>query len=111
MSVSMGVLKVSLKILWVGVWIFTGVGCGADPRGRFEAEGARRQRRPHCPPLLPPPPGPASPPMAHVRHVRGEECLADRAGRLGEAGRGGASSPLRREMEEWGLSVRAREPG
>ena len=34
----MGVLKVSLKILWVGVWIFTGVGCGADPRGRFEAE-------------------------------------------------------------------------
>ena len=38
MSVSMGVLKVSLKILWVGVWIFTGVGCGADPRGRFEAE-------------------------------------------------------------------------
>ena len=34
----MGVLKVSLRILWVGVWIFTGVGCGADPRGRFEAE-------------------------------------------------------------------------
>ena len=34
----MGVLKVSLKILWVGVWIFTGVGCGADPRGRFEGE-------------------------------------------------------------------------
>ncbi len=34
----MGVLKVSLKILWVGVWIFTGVGCGPDPRGRFEAE-------------------------------------------------------------------------
>ena len=38
MSVRMGVLKVSLQILWVGVWIFTGVGCGADPRGRFEAE-------------------------------------------------------------------------
>ncbi len=34
----MGVLKVSLQILWVGVWIFTGVGCGPDPRGRFEAE-------------------------------------------------------------------------
>ena len=34
----MGVLKVSLRILWVGVWIFTGVGCGADPRGRFEGE-------------------------------------------------------------------------
>ncbi len=34
----MGVLKVSLQILWVGVWIFTGVGCGADPRGRFEGE-------------------------------------------------------------------------
>ena len=38
MSVRMGVLKVSLQILWVGVWIFTGVGCGPDPRGRFEAE-------------------------------------------------------------------------
>ena len=38
MSVRMGVLKVSLQILWVGVWIFTGVGCGADPRGRFEGE-------------------------------------------------------------------------
>lgn len=34
----MGVLKVSLQILWVGVWIFAGVGCGPDPRGRFEAE-------------------------------------------------------------------------
>ena len=34
----MGVLKVSLQILWVGVWIFIGVGCGPDPRGRFEAE-------------------------------------------------------------------------
>ena len=34
----MGILKVSLRILWVGVWIFTGVGCGADPRGRFEGE-------------------------------------------------------------------------
>jgi len=34
----MGVLKVSLQILWLGVWIFTGVGCGPDPRGRFEAE-------------------------------------------------------------------------
>ena len=38
MSVRMGVLKVSLQILWVGVWIFTGVGCGPDPRGRFEGE-------------------------------------------------------------------------
>jgi hypothetical protein len=34
----MGVLKVSLQILWVGVWIFTGVGCRPDPRGRFEGE-------------------------------------------------------------------------
>jgi len=34
----MGVLKVSLRILWVGVWIFTGVGCSADPRVRFEGE-------------------------------------------------------------------------
>ena len=34
----MGVLKVSLRILWVGVWIFTGVGCSADPRVRFEGQ-------------------------------------------------------------------------
>ena len=34
----MGVLKVSLRILWVGVWIFTGVGCSADPRVRFVGE-------------------------------------------------------------------------
>ena len=34
----MGFLKVSLRLLGVGVWIGLGVGCGGDPRGKFEGE-------------------------------------------------------------------------
>ncbi len=34
----MGFLKVSLLLLGVGVWIGLGVGCGGDPRGKFEGE-------------------------------------------------------------------------
>ena len=38
MSVRMGILKVSLRLLWVGVWMGMGLGCGVDARGRFEGE-------------------------------------------------------------------------
>ena len=34
----MGFLKVSLRLLGVGVWIGLGVGCGGNPRGKFEGE-------------------------------------------------------------------------
>ena len=34
----MGFLKVSLRLLGVGVWTGLGVGCGGDPRGKFEGE-------------------------------------------------------------------------
>ena len=38
MSVRMGILKVSLRLGWVGVWIGLGVGCGVDAKGRFEGQ-------------------------------------------------------------------------
>jgi len=34
----MGFLKVSLRLLVLGVWIVLGVGCGGDPKGKFEGE-------------------------------------------------------------------------